>query len=240
MALAIVFVLVAVPAAAVIGWRTYTHGTVVSTIPIDGGALVSADGRTVSVTAGALCEDTDTLSAAEQPGRVTLTLDDSHPRIPTCSGMPGYAVYRTRLQAPLGRRALVDSVTGKLVPYCVASRLLRPSYLPAGYALRYDAPDAYGLMYGDHLAVPVTATVSCSQLYAAADPYDDLIVITQARGGRLEWPLIKPRRLIVHGHPALAIPGRISWTEDGQLIVVASDYPPLPTRELIAVAESLP
>ena len=87
--------------------------------------------------------------------------------------------------------------------------------------------------------MPVAATVSCSQLYAAADPYDDLIVITQARGARLEWPGIKPRRLLVRGHPALAIPGRISWTEDGQLIVVATDNPVVHARELIAVAESL-
>lgn len=240
-ALAIVFAVIAVPAAAVIAWWAYTSATVVSTMPIDGGALVSADGRTVSVTAPALCDDTDNLSAAERPDRVTLTLDYTHPRSPTCSGMPGYAVYRARLQAPLGRRALVDSATGKLVPYCVASRLPRPAYLPAGYALRYDAPTAHGLVYGDYLAVPIQATVSCSELYAAADPYDDLLVITQARGGRLSWPTgIKPQRLVVRGHPALAIPGRISWTEDGQLIVVATTNPALHPRELIAVADSIP
>ena len=43
----------------------------------------------------------------------------------------------------------------------------------------------------------------------------------------------------VRGRPALALPERISWSQDGQTIVVARPDPVLPANELINVADSL-
>ena len=237
--LAILIAVIVVPVGAVAGWWVYAHHTVVTVESITGGALVSSDGRTVAVSGVVGCDATDTLRAAEQPGRVTLTLDYVHLANPPCSGIPGFAVYRARLQAPLGRRALVDAATGRPVPYFDASSLDKPGYLPPGYAFRYAAPDAFGLFGGEYLAVPVDARLSCSQIYSPSDDYD-LLVITQADGGRLVWPAgVKPRKLTVRGRPALAIPGRISWVQDGQLIVVATNNPELRLPELVAVADSM-
>jgi len=211
-----------------------------STESIDGGALVSSDGRTVSVMGVGACDWSNMhLTAAEQPGSVVLTLRYTRPLQDTCSGMPGYAAYHTQLQAPLGHRRLVDGVTGKAVPYFDSRHLLRPAYLPLGYQFRYDAPSATGLLSYDYQAAPEGATVSCSQLYSRAGG-PDLLVITQATGGRLTWPTqVRPQPVIVHGHQALAIPGRLSWTQGGQTIVVAATDPDLPESELVSVAASL-
>lgn len=106
--------------------------------------------------------------------------------------MPGFAVYDARLRVPLGHRELVDGATDKPVPYFDTRRLLRPGYLPPGYAFRYDAPDASGLLGHEYLAVPRDAKASCSQLYSTGE--SDMLVITQADGGTLAWPPgIKPR-----------------------------------------------
>lgn len=232
---AVIAVLAAVTAAL---WA-YLHSTVVFTVSVDGGALVSPDGRTVSVTAASLCDQTDTLIAREQPASVTLTVQIAEPRNPPCSGMPGFAVYRAQLQAPLGRRKLLDGSTGRPVPFFDSRHLLRPAYLPPGYAFRYDAPNAYYLLGYEYLAPQEGPTASCSQLYSDGSD-DDLLVVTQAIGGRLEWPpRLRPRPVLVRGRRALEIPGRISWAQDGQTIVVATTDTALPTSELLQVAEGL-
>ena len=214
------------------------NGAGVTTQSIDGGALVSSDGRTVSVTVGTNCNQTNTLTASEQQAVVTVAVQV---RVsgPPCSGFPGAAVYSARLRAPLGHRSLVDGATGRPVPIFDGRRILRPAYLPPGYALRYDAPDAFYLLGSQYLAVPQDPTVSCSQLYAAHG-FQDLLVITQASGGTLHWPPdFVPRAVTVRGHRALAVSGRVSWTQDGQTIVVAATDQALPASELIAVADSL-
>jgi hypothetical protein len=189
-------------------------------------------------TIGGLCDWTDTLIADEQPARMTLTVRYSHPRIPSCSGMPGFAVYRARLAAPVGRRQLIDGVTGKRIPFFYGNRILRPSYVPPGYVFRYDAPAAYELPGFEYLAA-FGGSASCSRLYTTGDP-NDLLVITQAVGRNLPWPLtLKPRPVRVHGHGGLVAPGRISWTEDGQTVVVATNNTTLPQPALLAVADSL-
>jgi len=228
----------AVLAAAVTGLWVHRHSMVVDSESIDGGALVSSDGRTVSVMGVLACDWTAWLTAAEQPARVVITLQTAHPGTPSCSGMPGFAVYHAMLRAPLGHRELMDGATDKPVPYFDSRRLLRPGYLPPGYGFRYDAPDASGLLGYEYLAVPRNTEVSCSQLYSAGDA--DMLVITQASGGTLAWPpRIRPRPVIVRGHRALAIPGRISWSLNDQTIVVAATDAALPMTELIAVADSL-
>ena len=240
-ALFTVSALVAALAAVTAAVWAYTHATGVSTASIVGGALVSLDGRTVSVTTAlAPCGETDTLIAAEQPARVTLTLEYTYSKHPSCTGMPAFAVYSVRLQAPLRHRRLVDGVSGKPVPFFDTRGILRPGYLPPGYAFRYDAPDASELLTYQfpYLALPRQPGVSCSQLYSASD--DDLLVIMQATGGTLGWPAkIRPRAVTVRGHRALAIPGRISWTQDSQMIVVATNNSALPMDALIRVADSV-
>jgi hypothetical protein len=228
--------------ATTVGLWTSVNETVTSAETIDGGALVSSGGQTVSVTGISACDWTGVrLAAAEQPDRVVLTLQYTRPTVDTCSGMPDTAVYSARLQAPLGHRTLVDGATGKPVSFFDSRRILRPSYLPAAYTFRYDAPDASGLLGYEYLAAPRGATASCTQLYSAdGDEYDRLLVVIQAYGGELEWPpRTKPRPVTVHGRRALGIPGRISWTQDGQTIIVAANDPGLPAPELLRVADSV-
>jgi hypothetical protein len=134
----------------------------------------------------------------------------------------------------------VDGVTGKLIPFFDSRRILRPGYLPPGYAFRYNAPGASELLSYQfpYLALPGQPAVSCTQVYSASD--DGLLVVMQATGGTLGWSArTRPRTVTVHGHRALVIPGRIGWNQDGQTIVVATNDPALPTDELISVADSI-
>jgi hypothetical protein len=129
---------------------------------------------------------------------------------------------------------------GRPVPFFDSRRILWPGYLPPGYAFRYDAPDAPELLSYQfpYLALPRQPTVGCAQLYSASD--DDLLVVMQVTGGTVRWPpRARPRAVTVHGHRALAIPGRISWTQDGQTIVVAANNPGLSVLDLLRVANSL-
>jgi hypothetical protein len=230
-ALIVLAVLLATPVAIVgVAWLAY-NSEVTTDVSVGGGALVSADGRTISVTAGALCDDTVNLTADEQPASVVITLHDTHPRVSRCSGMPGFAVYHVRLSLPLGRRRLLDGVTGDRIAFFDVADVVRPAYIPPGYVFRYDAPEATELLsygYPPLLRVPV-----CSQIYG--DGFE-LLVITQ--GGTLLPPRTKPKRITVNGHRALEFPGAITWTAHGQRLTVTAED--LPSAELIAVADSMP
>ena len=230
-ALVIVAVLLGIPVAIVgIAWLTY-NSSVTTDLSVSGGALVSADGRTVSVTAGALCDDTVTLTADEQPASVVITLHDTHPRIARCSGMPGFAVYHVPLVQPLGRRRLLDGLTGDRIPFFDVADVVRPTYVPPGYVFRYDAPEAVELFSYGYPPLPKAAV--CSQLYERGD---DVLIITQ--GGTLLPPRAKPRHITVSGHPALEFTGAITWTAHGQRFTVSAQD--LSAAELIAVADGMP
>lgn len=209
----------------------YYSSSVTTDESISGSALISANERTISVTAAGSCDDTINLSADEQPTGVALTLHYTHPRIPPCSGMPGFAVYDVHLSAPLGQRHLLDGLTGARIPFFNVAGIARPAYLPAGYMFRYNAPDASDLLTYQNLQIPRDAR--CSQIYAHGY---DLLVITQ--GGTLIMPpRAKPKQITVNGHPALEFPSAVSWTERGQRLTVSSED--LPDSELIAVAMSM-
>ncbi|HYK31655.1 MAG TPA: hypothetical protein VEV63_06820 [Streptosporangiaceae bacterium] len=230
-ALVVVAALLAIPVAVVgIAWLAY-NSEVTTDFSVTGGALVSANGRTVSVVAGALCDDTVNLTADEQPASVAITLHDTHPRVSRCSGMPGFAVYHVQLSQPLGRRRLLDGITGDRIPFFDVADVVRPAYIPPGYAFSYYAPEATELLsYG---FPPLPRAAVCSQLYQNGS---DLLVVTQ--GGTLLPLRSKPRRITVNGHPALEFPGAITWTAHGQRLTVSAQD--LPSAQLIAVADSLP
>jgi hypothetical protein len=231
LALIIIAVLLGIPVA-IVGIAWLANNTSVTTdVSVSGSALVSSDGRTVSVIAGALCDDTVNITAAEQPARVVVTLHDTHPRTPRCSGMPGFAVYHVHLSQPLGRRRLLDGVTGDRIPFFDLADAIRPMYVPPGYVFSYDAPDADELL--SYAYPPIVKTAVCSQLYQRGD---DLLVVTQ--GGSLLPPRVKPRRIRVNGHLALEFPGAITWIAHGQRFTISAQD--LPAAQLIAVADSMP
>jgi hypothetical protein len=134
----------------------------------------------------------------------------------------------------------MDGASGRPVPFFDSGRILWPSYVPAGYEFDYAAPNGYELFGYEDLAAPQGSTVSCSQLYSRFGLPDMLLVVTQATGGRLEWPAgTRAEPVTVRGHRALTIPGRISWTQDGQTIVVFATNRVLRMSELIKVADSV-
>src|SRR5215469_1327701 len=147
---------------------------------IDGGALVSASGRTISVTAGVLCDENAALVADEQQASVSIAVKYAAPRTATCSGIPGFAVYHVQLSQPLGRRRLIDQVSGKPVPFIDVARILRLAYIPPGFMFRYDAPDGAGMFGPEYLSAVVQAPVTCSQLYTTTDNRAALVITQSA------------------------------------------------------------
>lgn len=230
-ALIFVVVLLATPVAVIGAAWLYYSGAVTTDASVSGGALLSADGRTISVTAGGLCDDTITLTSDEQSSSVAITLHYTHPRTPTCSGMPGFAVFHVHLSQPLGRRRLLDGVSADRIPLFDLAGIVRPGYIPSGFVFSYDAPDAAELLSYEYPLIPRAAV--CSQLYQDGN---DLLVVTE--GGTMLPSRVKPRRIVVNGHPALEFPGAITWTAHGQRLTVSAQD--LPSAQLIAVADSLP
>ena len=114
-------------------------GQVVSNQGYGGTAIVSTDGRTVTVGQfGTSCPTKVTAVARETATRVALFLQfltpDNPPPCPqaAASRVPSQQI---RLRALLGSRKLVDGATGKATAWISARLVLRPTVLPAGYRL---------------------------------------------------------------------------------------------------------
>jgi hypothetical protein len=239
--LVFVAVLTIVPAGVIGGVWLFRNSDVITFDSVEGGALVSGDGRTIAVTGdGMLCDQVITLHAVEAEATVTLDLRNAQPRRPQCAGMTGYAVYRVRLSLPLGRRRLIDGVTGKPVPYLDVKAIRRPAYVPPGYVFRYDEPVARGFPFYPQPPVTIHGRVSCSEVFSTRE--DHWLVITQQPVGPVRWPAtFRLRAVTVQGHRALTYAGLLTWIQDGLRFTVRSDAgPPLPLSELLAIASSIP
>jgi hypothetical protein len=198
-----------------------------------GSILVSADQRTLTASGGS-CE-TGSLDVQESPSTVTVRLH-LWPAIMIAPGSCSLEIFAARLTAPLGSRQLIDGVTGARLPSFDGRSILRPAFLPAGFAHRYDAA-----FFGTDTVAGATA--GCTQVYTQGDSYDESIWISQIAGGRWRTPAgIHARRIVVRGRSGLAITGEIAWTGRGQLFTIQSrtyPYATLDTSTLIAIANSL-
>lgn len=233
-------VLTIVPAAVIGGVWLYHNSDVITYDSVEGGALVSADGRTISVTGdGVLCDQVISLEAIETELTVTIDLRNAQPRKPECAGMTGYALYRVRLGLPLGRRRLIDGVTGKPVPYLDVNAVRRPAYVPPGYVFRYDEPGTRAFPLYPYPAPTSHGRVSYSEVFSASD--NNWLVITQQPAGPVRWPAsFRVRAVTVCGHRAMAAAGVVTWTQESLRFTVRADaIPPPPLTELLAIADSI-
>lgn len=96
-------------------------------------ALVSADGRTVTVPAeGGGCVIGVHLTATETPTQVGLDLSQHLSKGSVCTGDIRLLQASTVLAQPLGTRTLVDQSTGLDVSYIPGQDLAEPGWLPPG------------------------------------------------------------------------------------------------------------
>ena len=213
-----------------------------------GTAIVSADGRTITVgpypEVG--CPATVTPVARESATQVALFLEYvTPPGPPSCLNVgvaePMVGACDIRLAQPLGARKLADGATGRAIAWISARLVLRPAALPAGYRFNDLIPAAdLSRRLGPAGAV---------QFYDSPDT-PAAVEITQSAGvsprmpgpGAGGWTAIR-----VRGHRGRAACNLITWRENGltDFIVVRTQNGPdepqvLSTQQLIAIADSAP
>jgi hypothetical protein len=219
------------------------HGAAASVVTYEdysGTAIVSADGRTVTVGRfSAPCLGTARAVARETTARVELWLRETVPARPgVCNVMMAIANSQAiRLKAPLGRRRLTDGATGRAIAWISARLILRPTALPAGYRLRDLAPVV------DFTAPELPGPAGCTQFYAG--PLGENSLVIEQSAGRLQMPGPGPEgwtAIRVRGLPGQTTRNLITWRENGltDLIMVARPQwtQVLTTTQLVAMADS--
>jgi hypothetical protein len=218
-------------------------GQVVSFQGYGGTAIVSADGRTVTI--GPYLPDCPakvTVVARESATQVALFLQHltpAHP--PPCQqAMPALVDSQVRLHAPLGSRKLVDGATGKPTAWISARLVLRPTVLPAGFrpfelipAINHSRPQSPG-------------PAGCVQFYSWHGDPNYLEIVQSAGSLQVPGPAkggLTPIR--VRGHHGRAARNLITWRENGLTdYILVGPGPPGPqalsTQQLIAIADSAP
>jgi hypothetical protein len=221
-------------------------GQVISYQGYGGTAIVSTDGRTITVGQfGTSCPATVKAVARESATRVALFLRFSTPRNPpSCmnAAAPIIPAQKIRLRAPLSSRKLVDGRTGRATAWISARLVLRPTRLPRGYRLAELIPAV------DLARAQSPGPAGCKQFYRSPNKASELEIIQTA--GTLRQPGLAraggtPIR--VRGHPGHANRNMITWREDGltDYILIGVQNPQdspqlLTTQQLIAIAESAP
>jgi hypothetical protein len=216
-----------------------------------GTAVVSADGRTVTVGefGASSCGATVKAVARESATRVALFLRVSTPRKPPsfCAHAGAASVIPSQkigLRAPLGGRRLVDGRTSRATAWISARLVLRPGRLPPGYQPAKLIPAA------DLSRAQSPGPAGCTQFYPSPKKTRWLEII-QAAGQlpRSETPqVVAGHPIRVRGHPGHAGRNVITWREDGLInyILIIGVHSPqdtrqlLTTQQLIAIADSAP
>jgi hypothetical protein len=225
-----------------------TGGQVVFYQGYGGTAIVSTDGRTITVGqfASGSCGTTVKAVARESATRVALLLRFSTPRNPpTCPNIAASLItsQKIRLPAPLGDRKLVDGRTRRATPWISARLVLRPTHLPPGYRRAKLIPAA------EHAPPQSPGPAGCTQIYLSPKKASWLEIIQTA--GKLppsETPPVGGHPIRVRGHPGHASRNVITWREDGltdYIRMIGNQIPQdtrqlLTTQQLIAIADSAP
>jgi len=180
-------------------------------------ALVTADGHhvVVPVTAGG-CVQRSILTATETASRVTLVLRQILSGS-ICAAILSVGTTAVVLRHPLSGRALVDGTSGHRIPYFDGRKLLRVTYLPAGYRFTYYFPAAAG---------------GWERRFVSSDQTAGLLNVVQTPGSAAVFPAWPVQfRTQVDGHPATVqigsgtgqVYGRaISWAAEGYTFTVDS------------------
>lgn len=209
----------------------------------DGPAMVSADGRTVTVGGFSYpCFGTVSPLAQESARHVRLSLRWTTPnKHGACNkSMALVPAMDVHLSAPLGARTLVNGDNGRALDWFDGRRVLHPSRLPAGYALQYVSPAVRS-----GLATGPRYQVGCIQDYQSSTT-GAVLIITQILGtaNTPPDPQDHPTAIRVRGHPGQADAHSITWTEGGQTIrisIYSQGYAPgkpLTVTDLLAIAAS--
>ncbi len=226
--------------------RDRTSAPMVTYTSDEGPALVSSDGRSVSVGGfSGECSSRVALDAQETTAQVRLRLKWTrlHHAGACNASMGPITDLRAALRAPLGHRALVDATTGQGIAWFDAGRILRPTRLPAGYV-----PMSSSLLFptlGERPTRPSPAAYI--ERYRALFR-DDQFVIVEVRGplGNAE-PGLEPRHITVtvRGHRGQADTYSLRWVDGDLSVYMSLGEPGLrsPARtaaDLVAVADSAP
>jgi hypothetical protein len=221
-------------------------GCVVSYQRYGGTAIVSTDGRTITVGefGSGGCGATVKAVARESATRVALFLRSTPLNPPACPNAAESLItsQKIRLRAPLGSRKLVDGRTGTATPWISARLVLRPTRLPRGYR-------PAGLIPAANLAwAQSPGPAGCTQYYQSPNKPNEVLEIIQTTGRlpRSEIPPGGRRPIRVRGHPGHASRNVITWREDGltDYILMRGNLSPqdspqlLTTQQLIAIADS--
>lgn len=214
--------------------------TVVSYVGYAGPTLLSTDQRTVTVAGFTYpCFGTLRPIARETKTRVALWLKYVTPlHHGVCDmAMAMEGPQNIRLSAPPGSRLLTDGATGRSLHWFDARRMLRPTFIPAGYRPRVVTPFVTS-------SLPAPATPGCRQDYQSRDATLSII----QSDATLELPQTDgraPAVIRVRGHPGFASAYAITWREAGYNVLIEAypemgNAPALTTTTLIAIADSAP
>jgi hypothetical protein len=202
-------------------------------------ALLSPDGRSVTVAQTGQCIGAGALRARASASAVTLALT-LIPHTGSCLGGVQQAAWTVRLAAALGERRLLDADGGREVPVFLAADLRRPALLPPGYRYAYAAPG-----YAVGAAAAQEWDPAVSQLFLSRDGARLWLVQEYGR----HWPpgwTARADLVATHGHLARIGPGGIAWQQAEPqgtgpwMSFVLLARPALPLLRLLAVADSLP
>jgi hypothetical protein len=229
-------------AAACAGCGVFSSGQSLSFRGYGGTAVVSIDGRTVTVGPYLnACPAKISVVARESGTRVALLLRYVTPDNPPNCGQVavGLGSQSVRLHAPLGSRKLVDGRSGRELEWISARRVLRPKAVPE-LRLSQLIPAAY------FSSPQRPGPAGCAQFYSRRSNRFYLFIVQSAGG--FQAPLPKPGKvgwtsIRVRGHRGRAERNLITWREDGlDNYMLAGQGPQGPqllsTQQLIAIADS--
>lgn len=219
-------------------------------VPLSGPVVVGFDDETISYTdAQEFCRDPE-ISATETGTEVMLTLTDRNDRsFADCARFMNVLPQQTivvGLTQPLGKRRLVDAVSGLNVAVFRQRDALRPKRFPPGYTVIGDS--TWGRVttavsdFGDATSPTIGEAFTLAGSSVTA-PVTILWVVQTIGTGWHPAPGTPTVPVVVRGRPGLAAPGIIVWTERGRTIAIRWDPPagsaPASTRTLIAIAAGL-
>jgi hypothetical protein len=221
MALAVLAILITTGAG---GYLVTHHHLSYNVIP--GTALLSADGRTLTVgDFSHSCVDRATVVVTESESlRKVSLLEQTHHTPEECPAILAPDLLRVRLHAPLGRRTLIDGTTGRPLVWFDQRHELKPGYLPAGFRPTARAWP-FWIPYAGVSAWPV-----CTQLFSLSDPVSGAqadLMLTQVEGASAAFLTgrasdFRWQKTAVSGHGAwIAQVGEaryLAWSDGGHAI----------------------